>query len=50
VRAMGAQARQTACALDWGRIVEQVESVYLAAMMQVQPTPQIKWQPAMPLS
>ena len=31
-RAMGAQARATACRLDWGRIVEQIESVYAMAI------------------
>ncbi len=49
VRTMGTQARQSACALDWGRIVEQVESVYLAAMAQVLPAPQLSWRPALPL-
>ena len=35
VRSMGVQARATACQLDWGRIVEQIESVYQAAIGQV---------------
>ncbi len=32
VRALGQQARQTALKMDWGRIVEAVESEYVAAM------------------
>jgi glycosyltransferase involved in cell wall biosynthesis len=32
VKAMGAQARVTARGLDWGQIVDQVESVYAGAM------------------
>jgi glycosyltransferase involved in cell wall biosynthesis len=35
VRSMGVQARATACQLDWGRIVEQIESVYETAIGQV---------------
>ena len=31
-RALGAQARLTACRLDWGRIVDAVEAEYAAAM------------------
>ena len=32
-RALGAQARLTACRLDWGRIVDAVEAEYAAAMV-----------------
>jgi hypothetical protein len=31
-RAMGLQARQSACELDWDRIVGQIEAVFVAAM------------------
>ena len=48
VRAMGAQARQTACRLDWGRIVEQVESVYLAALARPERAGPPAWRAALP--
>ena len=32
VRELGAQARQTACEYGWGRIVEQIESVFVSVM------------------
>ena len=47
VRAMGAQARHTASRLDWGRIVEQVESVYTAAIAQALPASRAVWLPAL---
>ena len=47
VRAMGAQARHTACRLDWGHIVEQVESVYAAAIAQPLPIGRAVWLPAL---
>jgi glycosyltransferase involved in cell wall biosynthesis len=49
VRTMGKQARVTACALDWGHIVEQVESVYTSALASPQLLPQPTWRPALPL-
>ena len=48
VRAMGAQARLTACRLDWGRIVEQVESVSAAAIALPLPAGRAVWLPALP--
>ena len=45
---MGAQARLTACRLDWGRIVEQVESVYAAAIALPLPASRAVWLPALP--
>lgn len=48
VRALGAQARVTASRLDWGRIVEQIESVYAGA---IQPSAQVgpaDWSRALP--
>jgi glycosyltransferase involved in cell wall biosynthesis len=48
VRAMGAQARVTARRLDWGRIVEQIESVYTTAIQpNYQPDP-AHWSRALP--
>jgi glycosyltransferase involved in cell wall biosynthesis len=47
-RAMGAQARLTAGTLDWGRIVEQIEREYLAAMPQPQDNVQTVAWPVMP--
>ena len=49
VRAMGEQARLTACQMDWGRIVEQIETVYVTAMSHNTVTTHHALQPAMPL-
>jgi glycosyltransferase involved in cell wall biosynthesis len=35
LRALGRRARETACTMGWGRIVEQVESVFGSTMNQV---------------
>jgi len=48
VRAMGAQARATACGLDWGRIIQQVESVYTTAISQPMAAPRAAWRPVLP--
>ena len=48
VHAMGAQARLTASRLDWGRIVDEVESVYAAAIAQPLPASHAGWTPALP--
>ena len=48
VHAMGAQARLTASRLDWGRIVDEVESVYAAAIAQPLLASQAGWTPALP--
>ena len=48
VHAMGAQARFTASRLDWGRIVDDVESVYAAAIAQPLLASQAGWTPALP--
>ena len=48
VHAMGAQARLTARRLDWGRIVDEVESVYAAAIAQPLLASQAGWTPALP--
>ena len=47
VRAMGARARRTACGMDWGRIVEQVETVYTAAIAQPLAVSRGVWMPAL---
>jgi glycosyltransferase involved in cell wall biosynthesis len=49
VRAMGEQARLTACQMDWGRIVEQIETVYVSAMAHNTVTAHRALQPVMPL-
>ena len=49
-RAMGAQARVTACRQDWGRIVEQIESVYAAAIHPTLLSETPHWRHALPLS
>ena len=46
--AMGAQARLTARRLDWGRSVDEVESVYAAAIAQPLLASQAGWTPALP--
>ena len=48
VRAMGAQARVTACRLDWGRIVEQIESVYATAIKPSYRADPADWSRALP--
>jgi glycosyltransferase involved in cell wall biosynthesis len=48
VRAMGAQARATACGLEWGRIIQQVESVYTTAISQPMAAPRAAWRPVLP--
>jgi len=48
VRAMGAQARHTARGMDWGRIVEEVESVYAGAMALPAANPRARFMPAAP--
>lgn len=48
VSAMGAQARHTARGMDWGRIVEDVESAYGAAMAQPAASPRGRLMPAAP--
>lgn len=47
-RAMGLQARATAQRLDWGRIVEAVETEYLAAMAQGAAAAPASWGRALP--
>jgi glycosyltransferase involved in cell wall biosynthesis len=47
-RTMGAQARTTACRLDWGRIVEAVEAEYLAAIACAESTAPASWRAALP--
>ncbi len=49
VRAMGEQARMKACQMDWGRIVEQIETVYVTAMSHNTVTTHPALRPAMPL-
>ena len=49
VPAMGVQARRTASALDWGRIVAAVEAEYLAALAGAGAAPARAWQPAWPV-
>jgi glycosyltransferase involved in cell wall biosynthesis len=49
VRAMGEQARLTACQMDWGHIVEQIETVYVSAMAHNTVTAHRALQPVMPL-
>ena len=49
VRAMGEQARLTACQLDWGRIIEQIETVYVTAMSHNLVSAQRVLRPAFPL-
>ena len=49
VRAMGQQARTKACQMDWGRIVEQIETVYVTAMSHNTVTTHSALRPAMPL-
>jgi len=48
VRAMGAQARETACRLDWGRIVEQIEDVYVKAIAPLAVRARPALRPALP--
>jgi glycosyltransferase involved in cell wall biosynthesis len=48
VRAMGAQARVTACGLEWGRIIQQVEQVYTTAISQPLAAPRAAWRPVLP--
>jgi len=48
VRAMGAQARETACRLDWGRIVEQIEDVYVKAIAPLAVRTRPALRPALP--
>ncbi len=45
-RALGAQARLTACRLDWGRIVDAVEAEYAAAVNGANHAPQAAWHPS----
>jgi glycosyltransferase involved in cell wall biosynthesis len=47
-RALGAQARLTACRLDWGRIVDAVEAEYAAAMVVGDVARLPAWQAAAP--
>jgi glycosyltransferase involved in cell wall biosynthesis len=47
-RALGAQARLTACRLDWGRIVDAVEAEYAAAMVVGDVAQLPAWQAAAP--
>ncbi|MDZ7590528.1 MAG: glycosyltransferase family 1 protein [Rubrivivax sp.] len=49
-RALGVAARATACRLDWGRIVEAVETEYAAAMQAAEFTRSMAWQPALPVA
>lgn len=49
VRTMGQQARAKACQMDWGRIVEQIETVYVTAMSHNTVTTHSVLRPAMPL-
>lgn len=49
VRAMGERARLAACQMDWGRIVEQIETVYVSAMAHNTVTTHRVLQPVMPL-
>ena len=49
VRAMGEQARMKACQMDWGRIVEQIETVYVTAMSHHTVTTHHALRPALPL-
>ncbi len=48
VRAMGAQARETASPLDWGRIAQQIESVYLASLAPQALSTSAALRPALP--
>ena len=48
MRALGAQARNTACRLDWGRIVEQIESVYATAIQPSYQPDAADWSRALP--
>ena len=47
---LGAQARETALRLDWGRIVDAVVSEYEAAMAAPATRPSIAWKPAVPMA
>jgi glycosyltransferase involved in cell wall biosynthesis len=49
VRALGAQARLTACQMDWGQIVEQIEAVYASAIALNSVGSSQALQPVMPL-
>lgn len=45
---LGAEARQTALKLDWGRIAREVEAVYQVAMAAALPQPQLSLAPGAP--
>lgn len=47
-RAIGEQARASAMRLDWGRIVEAVESEYETAVAAPSAMPRMAWKPALP--
>jgi glycosyltransferase involved in cell wall biosynthesis len=47
-RAMGAQARATALALDWSQVVALIEATYLAALPMAQVPAGRDWRPALP--
>jgi glycosyltransferase involved in cell wall biosynthesis len=49
-RALGVAARSTAMDLDWGRIVDAVETVYGAAILGADVRPLTDWKPAMPMA
>jgi glycosyltransferase involved in cell wall biosynthesis len=48
VRELGAQARATACRMDWGRIIEAIEAEYAAAISNPGAMPRVAWKPALP--
>jgi glycosyltransferase involved in cell wall biosynthesis len=48
VRELGARARATAGDMDWGRIVESIESEYVAAIAGATTLPSLAWEPALP--